>query len=143
MRVVLLICSLVLSGCAVFTAPGKATSSDAVTEAGAVYGKVIQNPSGVGCPSVVGQGAQTMGSMRASCSDNGATQTIELTAPDPNPALTTAYNGINQELAAIAALAQQLLQQAATIAAGPAGGAAAKAALPKPVILVPPPVPTS
>ena len=119
MRYVLLLFSLVaLSGCAIFSTPGKVTSSDATTEAGGVYGKVIQNPNGVGCPSVVGQGAQTMGSMKATCMNNGQDQAIELTAPDPNPAITTAYQGINQITTQLLNFAQSLVAAGLSGAAG-------------------------
>lgn len=114
-----------LAGCAIFSTPGKVTSADATTEAGGVYGKVIQPANGYGCPSVVGQGAQTMGEMAATCTDHGAAQTIVLKAPDPNPALTTAYAGINQQMQTLQAMMSQMFQYAATLAGGPGAGAIA------------------
>lgn len=136
MRMITLALPLFLGACAVFSTPGKVTSSDATTEAGGVYGKVIQNPSGVGCPSVVGQGAQTMGSMSASCEDNGATQRVELTAPDPNPALTTAYKGISD-------MTTQLLNFAQSLVASAVGAGAGIPKIPGVPAPAPAPAPTS
>lgn len=137
MRRLLFIAPLLLAGCGIFSTPGKVTSSMATTEAGGVYGSAIQPANGYGCPSIVGQGAQTMGSMSATCTDHGANQSITLTAPDPNPALTTAYQGINQQMATLQAIIAGLLQTAGGLAAGPAGSAAVGAVV-KPPVVVPP-----
>lgn len=140
MRRLLILAPLLLFGCGIFSTPGKVVSSDATTEAGGVYGKVIQPANGYGCPSVVGQGAQTMGSMSATCTDHGANQSVTLTAPDPNPALTTAYAGINQQMQTLQAIIAGLLQTAAGMAGGPAAGAVVGGLTRPPVTPKPPAV---
>ena len=98
-----------------FSVPGQVTDGKVTAQAGGVYGTAIQGPPGT-CPSVTG-----MGSLTATCSIDGSkiSQTITLTAPDPNPALTTAYAGINQQLTTIGNILQQLMSQAVAAAAKP------------------------
>lgn len=115
-----LVLLFVLGGCAMFSTPGKVTSADFTSEAGGVYLHIMQPTNGVGCPSAIAGGAQSMGSIDATCTNNGQTQTIHATAPDPNPALTTAYAGINQQMQTTAAIIQSLLSAV--------GGAGAKVA---------------
>ena len=122
-----------VTGCAMFSTPGKVTSSDFTSEAGGVYLHVMQPANGVGCPSAIAGGAQSMGSIDATCTDGGRTQTIHATAPDPNPALTTAYAGINQQMATTAAIIQSLLQAVGGAGAKVATGGIAMAPAPRPL----------
>lgn len=113
MRITILCAALLLGGCSIFSTPGRVTSQEGTSDAGGVYMHIVQPASGKGCPSAIAFGAQTMGSIDATCSDNGATQSIHATAPDPNPALTTAYAGINQQMATMAALIQSIMASVA------------------------------
>lgn len=130
-----------LAGCSLFSVPGRVTSSDFTSEAGGVYLHVMQNPNGIGCPSAVTGGAQTMGSIDATCADGGKTQTISAKAPDPNPALTTAYAGINAQAQIFANLAQQIIAAGMAAAAGPAapvvGPVAGRLLAPRPLTVPP------
>lgn len=116
-----------LGGCALFSTPGRVTSQEGASDAGGVYLHVIQQPTG--CPSAIAFGAQTMGGIDATCTDNGQTQTIHATAPDPNPALTTAYAGINAQAQIFADLASKIIAAGMAAGAGPAAPLVAGRAL--------------
>ncbi len=120
MRLIAIGLLLSLGGCALFSTPGEVTDGKVTAQAGGVYGTAVQGPPGT-CPSVTGMGSQTMGSLTASCTIDGSkvTQSITISAPDPNPALTTAYAGINQQLTTIGNILQQLMTQAIAAAAKP------------------------
>lgn len=135
MRYAILALALAFGGCGIFSTPGKVTSPEATSEAGGVYAHVIQPQSGIGCPSVVAMGAQTMGGLDASCLNGGANQSIHLTAPDPNPALTTAYNGINQQLTTVSAMLQQMMSVAMAAAFPPAAIGIKPVPVAKPMML--------
>lgn len=120
---------LALSGCALFSTPGRVTSSDFTSEVGGVYLHVMQPANGIGCPSAIAGGAQTMGGIDATCTDAGKTQTIHAVAPDPNPALTTAYAGINAQAQIFADLAAKIIAAGMTAGAGPAAPLMAARAL--------------
>lgn len=109
--ITILAAALLLGGCAIFSTPGRVTSQEGTSEAGGVYLHVIQQPNG--CPSAIAFGAQTMGGIDATCTDGGKTQTIHATAPDPNPALTTAYAGITQMNGQLLDFAKSLITAAA------------------------------
>lgn len=124
MRWIVFLLPLLITGCSIFSTPGRVTSPEGTSDAGGVYMHVVQPSSGKGCPSAIAFGAQTMGSIDAGCWNNGATQSIHATAPDPNPALTTAYSGINQQMSTIADVLKTLIglaQKASPMPMGAAG----------------------
>lgn len=107
--------ALSLSGCALFQqVPGRVTTTDFTTEAGAVYGKTVPVPGG--CPGIVFGGAQNVGEVTATCTGSGAAQSITAKSIDANSVLQTAIAGQT-------ALGQQLANVAqAALAALAAGG---------------------
>lgn len=126
-----------LSGCALFQqVPGRASNGTIQTEAGAVWGKSTANPGG--CPAIEFMGAQNVGEVSATCTGNGANQSITAKSIDANSVLTTAIAGqtaLGQQLANVAQAALAALAAGGKTAAtgGALGGIGPTGALGYPV----------
>lgn len=113
--------ALTLSGCALFQqVPGRVTNGTVTSEAGGVWGKTTMVQGN--CPSIEFMGAQNVGEVAATCSGNGAQQSITAKSIDANSVLATAIQGQTALGNNMASVAQALIGLLGAAKAGATGG---------------------